>query len=185
MRDYNFFSAFDKKKGLDINPKSPYFIALIIVIVAVLATAGLVIRNMVLTDQIAELNDKIAVMQTSAEYQEALKLQSALSNLAEYEKGADIVLADFKSSNVLGTAVLDQLAASLPSTAVMLNLKLNHEQLTGTIGVPDKRTAAELILRLEESGLFSSVHAPNVFQIAGQPGFVVSVECEVKAGEIQ
>lgn len=185
MRDYNFFSAFDKKKGLDINPKSPYFIALIIVIIAVLASAGLVIRNMVLIDQIAELTDQTVAIQTSQAYKDARELQLALEYMAEYETNADIVLADFENSNVLGTAVLDQLTASLPSTAAMLNLKLNHEQLVGNISVPDKRTAAELILRLEDSGLFSSVHAPNVFQVAGQPGFVVSVECEVKAGEVQ
>jgi|GEM_PF-1825520 len=183
MRDYNFFSAFDKKKGLDINPKSPYFIALIIVIVAVLATAGLVVRNMLLESQIAELNDEIATIQASAEYQEALKLQTALNNLAEYEKGADVVLTDFETSNVLGTAILDQLSASLPTTATMVGLNLNHATMTGNFTVPDKRTAAELILYLEESKLFSAVHVPNIFQREGQPGFFVVVECQMKAGD--
>ncbi|PKM84153.1 MAG: hypothetical protein CVU86_08705 [Firmicutes bacterium HGW-Firmicutes-11] len=185
MRDYNFFSAFDKKKGLDINPKSPYFIALIIVIVAVLATAGLVVRNMLLESQIADLNDEIATIQASAEYQEALKLQTALNNLAAYEEGADIVLADFEKSDVLGTALLDQLSASLPTTATMISMNLNHATMTGNFTVPDKRTAAELILRLEESELFSSVHAPNIFQQEAQPGFTVIIECEMKAGEVE
>lgn len=182
MRDYNFFSAFDKKKGLDINPKSPYFIALIIVIVAVLATAGLVVRNVLLESKIAELQDEIAVIAASTEYQEALKQQEELNNLEEYEKYADIVLSDFQQHNIIGTDILDQFTASLPSTVTTISMSINNATMTANFSAPDKRTVAELLLRLEESGLFSSVHAPNIAQVDGQTGFTVAVECEMKAG---
>lgn len=185
MRDYNFFSAFDKKKGLDINPKSPYFIALIIVIVAVLATAGLVVRNTMLGSQIAELNDEIATIQASAEYQEAQALNQELSQLVEYDKSAEIVLADFEKHDVLGTAVLDQLTASLPTNVITLSLSMNNSAMMANYRIPDRRTGAELILRLEESGLFSMVHASGLTQAEGQPGYTINIQCEMKAGEAQ
>lgn len=185
MRDYNFFSAYDKKKELKISPSSPYFIAGIILLVAVLATAGLVVRNMMLENEIRALQDETAALQATAEYAEAIDLQKKWDSLLEYEKNADVVLADFETHNVLGTAFLDQFSASLPATAAMLSMNLNHATMTGTFQVPDKRTAAELILQLEDSGLFQSVHSPNISQTEGQTGYTVVIECERKAGAVE
>ena len=185
MRDYNFFSAFDKKKGLDINPKSPYFIALIIVIVAVLATAGLNVRNMILNNELGDLQLAVENIRASAEYQEALALQSEMETLSEYEKGADIVLADFERQNALGTTVLNQLTASLPATSSIITMNMNHATFTATLNVPDRRTGAELILRLEESGLFQMVHASSLTQAQGQTGFVMAIECERKVADFK
>jgi Tfp pilus assembly protein PilN len=140
---------------------------------------------MILTDQIAELNDEIAVIQASAEYQEALALQSEMETLTEYEKGADLVLADFERQNTLGTSVLDQLTASLPANVNISSMNLNHAAFTATFNVPDRRTGAELILRLEESGLFQYVHTSSLTQTDEQPGYSMYVECERKVGEIE
>jgi hypothetical protein len=184
MRDYNFFSAYDKKKGLDINPKSPYFIALIIVIVAVLASAGLVIRNMVLNDQLADLNDEIGMIQASAEYQEALDASSDLDRMKEYDGYAQIVLHDFEKHDLLGTDVLDALAATMPSNTAARLISFNNETMTGDFLVPDRRTAAELLLRLEESGLFTSVYSPSLSLNDDNPGYTLTVECQMKEGEL-
>lgn len=185
MRDYNFFSFYERKKGINIDPKSSYFIAIIMILVFSLLSIGLVVRNVILTSQLNERNGEIILLQESAEYKEAQAFRNALDKMAEYEQGADIVLADFESQNVLATSILDQLTAALPTTVTATTLEFNHAALTGIFTLPDKKTCAELLLRLEQTGLFSSVHAPNLFQSEGQAGFIVVVECEMKAGDIQ
>lgn len=185
MRDYNFFSAYDKKKELKISPSSPYFIAGIILLVAVLATAGLVVRNMLLESDIQALQDETAALQATAEYQEAMQAQQALDRLNEYEINADAVLTDFENHDLLGTTFLDQLTASLPNNVTTLNLSMNNAAFMGNFRIPDRKTGAELILRLEESGLFSEVHTSGLTQAEGLAGYTISIQCEVKAGEVE
>lgn len=183
MRDYNFFSAYDKKKELRIGPSSPYFIAGIILVLAVLATAGLVGRNMLLERDIQALQDETAALQATASYQEAQALNAAWNSLVDYETSADAALADFEANDVSATAFLDRLTAALPSTVTLDSISADHAYMMATFQVPDKRTAAELVLRLEESGLFESVHMPSVSQRQGQVAFLASVNCVRKAGE--
>ena len=185
MRDYNFFSAYDKKKELKISPSSPYFIAGIILLVAVLATAGLVVRNVLLEGQIQDVRDEITALQSSQEYADAMGLQAAMDALTQYERSADVVLADFERSDMLGTELLDQLAATVPATAVVTSMSLTNANFAATYTVPDKKAAAELILQMENSGLFNKVHAPNISQSEGQAGYIVSVQCSMKGVEAE
>jgi Tfp pilus assembly protein PilN len=185
MKDYNFFSAYDRKKTVTVDPKSPFFLAFLLLAIAFVLSTGLVVRNLMLTTQLNHLNDQIAATKESKDYIEAFSHREALDTLAEYDKGAEMVLADFMDHNVLGTVLLDRLSAVLPATVTTTNFSLNHARLTATYAMPNKRTGAELLLNLEDSGLFTWVHSPGIIQNEGETGFIMFVECELKAGGVE
>lgn len=183
MKDYNFFAAYDKKKDLKIDRKSPYFIAVILLILAVLATGGLLVRNMMLEKDIVALRDETASIQASDDYKEAKMFQDMLANMDAYDQSAETILSDFEKQNVLGVEILDTLTAALPANTPLISLSVDHALMSAFFSIPDKKAGAELLLHLEKSGLFTEIHSPNIFVLANQPGYVLSVEGEMKAGE--
>lgn len=176
MRDYNFFEIYEKQGVLSINEKSPLFIGIIIVLLVVVLAIGLVVRNVVLQYQINDYTEKTIKIKASREYIEANKIQNSISAMQKYDEYASIALEKFQASNLIGTEVLTRLSSSIPLQASLNSIRMNNGVMDASFNVADRKTAAELVLSLKESGLFKNVHLSSLTIGSGTTNYTAAIQ---------
>lgn len=185
MRDYNFFEIYDNKKKFSLNPRSPFFIGGIVVLVCVLLSIGLILRNRILLDNIESATEKWLRTKSSQEYISADKLQNSLDAMEDYEKNADIALGKFSLANFINSKLIADLFKELPSNVVVTDFDLKGLDLRITCDAPNRETAAELLLGLKQTGLFEMVKLDSVVTNEDNFGSVVRINGILKAGEAE
>ncbi|SHJ36838.1 hypothetical protein [Parasporobacterium paucivorans] len=185
MRDYNFFEVFESKKGVKLNPRSPFFIAAVIIAVCVVLSLGLVVRNWILTKNIDSATEELAKTKTSQEYILANELQNSMDAMTEYEKSADTTLEKFTSADIIGSQLMTDIFKGLPSNAVVIFFNLEGLDLKMTCDVPNRETAAELLLGLKQTELMQTVKLDTIETKQDNTGLVVRVYGVLKAGEAE
>lgn len=183
MKDYNFFEIYEKKKGFTIQPKSTVFACAVILLIFILVSLGLVGRNLYLSSRINSLDSETQKIKATKEYQEADRLQNSINAMQEYDKKAGIALKKFEDSSVIGSKLIMKIASVMPSNTAMLKIEMDNAIVKADFSLPDRKSGAELILALKGSELFSNVHATNIFINEGKTGYIISIECDMKAGD--
>lgn len=183
MNDFNFFSIYQKKRGLDLNPGSPYFISGIIVLVCVALTAGIFIYNLILSRQIEAANSETIQIKASQEYTEASYYQNSLQAMSNYEAGADHALLKFQASNVIRTELLEAIWKGLPVNVRMTSFTIDQTTINMSFQIPNRRAAAELLKGLKETGLFQEIHLGAIGAGTDTPTMSTTVTGTLKAGE--
>jgi hypothetical protein len=184
MNDYNFFDVYKKKKDLQIDPKSIYFIATIILSICVLLSISVLGRNIYLSSQINNITLENDQIKASVEYIEAEKLQTSLDGMIEYDQIATITLSKFQESNVLGTKILEVISGAIPAGVRIDNFTIDNASAAFSCYTPDRKATAELLLSLKETNLFSDTHIISVSKNEGA-GYVAIIECIMKVGEVK
>lgn len=185
MKDYNFFEIYESKKGMQINPKSAYFVGALILLICVGLSVGLVARNLILSYQINDMAQKLADIKVSTKYIQANKLRVSIDSMTEYDKSAEIALEKFYSNQIIGTSLLEKISSALPSTISMVSFKMNNTLADISFQVPTRKAGAELILSLKNTGLFKDVALISVFGTQDGTGFMVYTACIMEEGEIK
>ena len=162
MKDYNFFEVYDNKKSFSLNPGSPFFIGGIIILICLILSAGLIIRNRILMDSIDSSTTEWLSTKNSQDYILADQLQKSLDSMKDYEKGADSALEKFRLADIIDTKLIGDLFEGLPSTDVVTYFNLEGLNLSMTCDVPRREAAAELLLGLKETGLLETVKLDSV-----------------------
>lgn len=183
MRDYNFFEAYQKKRELSINAKSPVFLGILVILLILALSAGLVIQNIVLASRMTAAAEKLSELQASEEYQKAIKLQDSISAMSEYDQYAESALSRIQKGDVLGTEFLKNLSGVLPSSANIQSVNITRANATLYINVPNQKAAAELVGNLDKSGLFQQTTLISVTKNEESTTFVALINCILKAGE--
>lgn len=183
MKDYNFFEIYEKKKGISINPKSVTFVGLVLLSIFILISFGAVGRNIYLDHKISVLAADTEVMKTSSKYLEAEKIQTNVDAMKEYDTYAQIALNKFKSVNTLGTSTLSKISSAIPAGVSLNSMTIDHIQTSFSFVVPDRKSAAELIVNLKDLDIFLDVHLVSVIPNTGGVMYAANVECLMKAGE--
>lgn len=182
MRDYNFFEAYQKKRNLSFNIKSPVFLGLIVIVLIIAVSGGSLIQNAVLAAKLSASADELGTLQASKEYQEAVKLQDSIAAMTEYDQYAGSALERINQGKVINTEFLKKLTAVLPSSTNIQSVNLTRVNAVFNINVPNQKAAAELVANLDRSGLFLQTTLASVnSQETG--GFVATVNCILKAGD--
>jgi len=162
LKDYNFFEEYQSKKGINIDPKSPAFLGALVLLLCVALSIGLVVRNMVLTNQIATINQEIATIQASEKYIKASQLELSVNSMAQYDESAQKAMKTFTDNNVIGTEFMKTLTSKLPATVTISTFTLDNASANFTFSVPNKKAVAELLLSLKSSGLFQYVELSTI-----------------------
>ena len=183
MRDYNFFEAYQKKRNLSIDVKSPVFLGIIVIILILAVSVASVLQNVILAARLASTSIELSSIQASEEYQKAIKLQDSITAMTGYDQNAEAALQKINEGDVLGTKFLTKLASALPSTSSIQSVSLNRMTATINIDVPNQRAAAELVGNLEKSGLFLQTSLISVTKNQEAGNFTASINAILKAGE--
>jgi hypothetical protein len=85
----------------------------------------------------------------------------------------------------LNTEFLKKLSSSIPSTATIQSVNVTRVNADLYFSVPNEKTAAELVARLEESGLFLNTTLISVSKNEDGITYVANVNCILKAGEVK
>ena len=183
MRDYNFFEAYHKKKGLDINVKSPVFLGIVVILLILAFSVGLLIQNVILAARLTSTVIELSNVQATEEYQKAIVLQNSISSMTEYDQNAGSALGRIQMGKVLNTEFLKKLSDVLPSTANIQTINLTRTTATLYINVPNQKAAAELVGNLDKSGLFLQTSLVSVTKDESTGAYVALINGIVKAGE--
>lgn len=187
MRDYNFFEPLQRKKGIHINVKSPVFYGFLVICLIILASAGTVAQNMFYKANLVIAKNELIDVQSTPEYQEAVKLQEMITALMSYDQLAGRALERIEIGKaILNTAYLKKISDTLPSTASYRNIAINTAGAAFTFWIPDRKAASELVYDLDHSGLFlDTVLVSVVANKDGSGGYTATITSVVKAGEPQ
>ena len=192
MKDYNFFEPYQKKRELRIDFKSPVFLGIIVIFLIFASTAAVIVQNIVLSARLSNKTAELSAMQSSNEYQQAVKLQNSVDVMTEYDRNAESALQKIQKGHVLSTEFMQKLSAVLPSSVAMENATLTRTGATLSFSVPNQKAAAELVGNLDQSGLFIQTTLVSVTssQTTGDTevvatGFTASINCILKAGDIE
>jgi Tfp pilus assembly protein PilN len=183
MKDYNFFEIYETKKGIKINPKSATFIALIIIILCVILSVGLLLRNYLLDMRVQDMKNEIEVKISSQEYAEANRLKQSIDAMKEYDQTAEEVLKKFEEANIIGTEFMKTLVSSLPTAVAMNSINVDNASASFVFTSPDRKVAAELLLNLKNSGLFQDVQLHSITTDPNSNQMSVVIDAVMKASE--
>lgn len=183
MSDYNFFSEYQKKKKLELNPSSAYFWGGIIILICIIAIAGALARNYVLTSQIESIESSIAQIKSDADYVRANELQQSLDAMSEYETEADRALEKFQQSQIIDTELISALLKTVPTNSTVVSFGMQGTGFGMTCNVPSRKVASELLLNLENTDLCENIKLNSVSLNETGDGYVVSLDATLKAGE--
>ena len=183
MRDYNFFEAYQKKRSLSIDLKSPVILGTIAIIIILLFSGGLFTRNIILGTNYALKAQELSEIQASDEYQKAQELQNKISAMTEYDQDAAAALNRIKQGDILNTKFLNQLSQAMPSNVSLTTANLTRQSANFTFSVPDRKAAAELYQNLDQSGLFLQTTLVSVSSNSDTPGYMTQISGVIKAGE--
>lgn len=182
MRDYNFFEAYQKKRNMSFNIKSPFFLGLIVIILILAVSGAMLIQNAVLSAKLSAAAEELGALQAGAEYQEAVKLQDSIAALTEYDQYAGSALERIHQGKVINTEFMKKLTAVLPSSTSIENVNLTRVNAVMNVNVPNQKAAAELVGNLDRSGLFLQTTLASV-NSEESGGFIATVNCILKAGD--
>lgn len=184
MRDYNFFEPLQRRKGCHINLKSPVFLGLVVILLIVAASGGLVVQNAIIKKELADARGQLDILQASPAYQEAIMLQESIAALNSYDLYASSALAKIdEGKNLLNTDFLKGFADVIPNTVSLQTASITSATASFSFQAPDRKAAAELVHDLDHSDLFQQTVLGSVTE--GESGWVVSINCILKAGEPQ
>lgn len=184
MTDYNFFSIYEKKKGMVLDIKSPYFAGGLLVAIAVLVALVLVGLNLYSGFRILSMTQELDSLKANQEYQDAVFYQQSIQAMSSYDRAAQIALDKFNSNNKLTTVYLAKLASFIPDPIVIKSLTIDNANLSLSCSAVDRRAIAELIKSLNESGLFLNTIVSSVMLDDQTQTFNASIYCIIKDGEI-
>lgn len=185
MRDYNFFEIFEKKRGVRIDPKSSSFIALTLIILCVILSVALNVRNYVLHKQLADINNEIQVKITSTEYLEANRLMMSIDALKQYDEISEGIVKKFQEADVLGTEIMATLTRALPTSVTVNSLTIDSANAGFVFAAPNRKAAAELLLNLKNSGLFQEVVLSTITSDPNSGQMSVTINAVMKAGDTE
>lgn len=185
MRDYNFFESCQRRNDIHVNLKSPVFLGLVVILLILVASAGLVVQNTMIKAKVTKATETLNALQSSAEYQEAVQIQESITALTEYDQYASNALSRIESGKILSTGFLTALSAAVPSTVSLQSANVTTANAAFYFQVPDQATAAELVYDLDHSGLFLQTTLVSVTSGGSAGGFTAAVNCILKAGEKQ
>lgn len=180
MRDYNFFEIYEKKKGISIQPRSTVFVCAVLMLIMILATLGLIGRNLYITGKIDSFNEETERIKASKQYVEASQLQKSIDAMKEYDQNAGEALKKFRYNNLIGTEILTTISLSIPAQASIEDMKINNAFMDVSFVVADRKTASELILNLKNTGLFQNVHLSSVALNEGGSSYKAKIQCIMK-----
>ncbi len=180
VRDYNFFEVYEKKKGININPKSTVFVCAMLLLLVVAVSIGLIIWNLFLSYQIEDYTEKANEIKASENYQEADKLEQSINAMNAYDKNAEVALEKLEKGDLLGTEVMAKIASTIPAGASINSLNMNNAVALFAFSVPDRRAAAELLMNMKETAIFSDVHLASVSASRGGTGLTANIQCILK-----
>lgn len=185
MRDYNFFEHYQHRRKSSVDFKSPLIYGIIIILLIIALSAGLLIRERFLTAELEKLGFELMNIQASEEYQAASQINKSINAMLEYDQYAAIALDRINQGDILGTAFMNDLSAILPAPAILESASINRASASFVFNVPDRKAAAELVKHLDESELFvkTSLKSLNLQQDINR--YSVTIDCILKAGEVQ
>lgn len=185
MRDYNFFEHYQRRKDASINFKSPFFFGIIIILLIIALSAGLLVRDKVLSARLSDLQSQLQTIQSSAEYQAADQISKRISAMSEYDQYAATALDRIEQGDVLGTEFMNDLSGILPSSVILQSASINRATASFVFTVPDRKAAAELIKHFDESELFIKASLTSLTAQQDVNNFTATIDCVLKAGEVQ
>lgn len=181
MNDYNFFTAIHKKKRLEFNVHSPYFLAFIAILILGTVTGWLYIDNIMTVRQIDLLNSQISEIKSSEDYISANKLQKSIDAMTKYDTSANLVLKDLNDAKVLDSELISSLLRGVPTNVTIVSFGMNGNSFGMTCNAPSRKIAAELLLGLKETGLCDDIILNSVTS-KDTGGVVVSIDGTLKEG---
>lgn len=183
MRDYNFFEAYQKKRDLSINVKSPVFLGLVVILLILATSGGLLVQNMILTSQLSNVQEELIQLQESKDYQEAVKMQERITAFNEFDQNAGSALTRIQDGKNLNTVFLTNLTALLPATTKIKNMNITRSTVSLEIVVPGFKAAGEVMANFENSGYFLQTTLIGVSKDNDTGNFIESINCILKEGD--
>ena len=150
MSDYNFFSDYQKKKKLELNPNSIYFWGGIIILICILAMIGVLVRNYVLTSQIQSIEMSTVQIKSDADYVKANELQQSLNAMLAYDAQAEITLQKLEQLQIINSDLVSSLMNGVPKNITVDTFGMDNISFGMTCNAPDKKSAAELLLGIKK-----------------------------------
>ncbi len=183
MRDFNFFEAYQMKRGLGFNAKSPVFLGILVILLILASSGSLLIRNVVLAANLSAEAAELQDIQMSEEYQEANRLQKAIGAMQDYDQYASSALSRIEEGDILNTEFLRMLSQAMPSAVSLESASLTRQSASFAFRAPNRKAAAELMDSLEHSGLFLQTSLLSVSSETDVPGYKAEISGVIKAGE--
>lgn len=180
MKDFNFFSSFDKErmqqKSKTRRDKS-IIIGVILVFVLFYGSFGARIFYNVMRTNSGEafLNSP----EVKAKLVEIEDKKTATENLKTYIAGVNNAKQKIALGNRVSSVFLDTVQKAIPTSVVIRSLEIEDYQLKLSGNAPLTLTA-ELVHNLEQTGLFSRVHVESINSDTNTGNMQFEVVCDVK-----
>ena len=188
MKDYNFFSTFEKKK-LAIDPKSPTFIIAVALIVALIFCGGIAIGNLLLNRQLNDVNTALSGKKASPDYVEVQKIQDALAVLDQYDVMVDQVVADYQGVQIFDSKFCSDFAKLMPQNVKLASLVITGNAVSLQCSSADKKAFAVLLSEMDASGLFAASQLVSISATldpsSGATSSIAVIQAVLKAGDAE
>lgn len=181
MNDYNFFSEDQKKRRVFLNIHSPYFLGVMVLIICTLISTGLIIDNMLTENRIETLANQVNEIKKNPDYETAEKLQQTLDIMSKYDSSATSVLSDFNKLKLIDSDLITKILGCIPNNVTVVSFGIENQNLGMTCNAPDRKTAADLLYLLRDSGVFEDIQLNSVTSKDGINGVSVSINGTLKA----
>ena len=185
MRDYNFFTSFDKKK-LTFDPKSPTSIIIAAVIVALVFCGGILITNLITNARLESANAALTEKKASTEYMKVQKTKDEMAALDQYNKMADQVIAKYDKASAFNSKFFTDFVKVIPQQVKLTSINLTGYLVAIQCSAQDRKAIAEFLSNMDQSGLFASVSLISVNaptnEDAGVAKNMATIEALLKEG---
>jgi hypothetical protein len=182
MNDFNFFSVYEKRKGIKFDLDSPYFMGVVILIICVIFSIGFLSRNLILNIQISAMTKKIETIKQTDDYATANDLQNSINAMVNYDTSAALALKKYQDAKVLDSGLVSSLLSGVPANVSVVSFGISDTGFGMTCNVPNRKIAAELIQDLKATGLCQEIQLNSVTNNPDGSGCVVSIDGVLKAG---
>lgn len=179
MKDYNFFTIYNRKFTQRIDYKSPYSRAVIAILAILLVAGGLGARNMLLAGHIERDTTALAAIQAGPDYLEALELHERKVTMDAYDAKASLALEKLENAKILGEDLLRDIAGKVPSVVSIDSIVMDFINLEITCTVPDRKAAAEFQLRLMELPFIGDVQLDSLILKDDGIGIEAIIKCSM------
>ena len=183
MNDFNFFSGYQRKRGISFNIHSPYFLVAVILFLCVGASIGVYVNNFITTLHINSLTEQVDTLKKSDDYIVADKYQKSLDAMAKYDAGADLALKKFQSAQIIDSNLISTLLKGVPTNVKVVSFGMENLSFGLTCNAPNRKAAADLLLGLKETGLCENIQLNSVTNKDVGSGVVVSINGTLKVGQ--
>lgn len=182
MSDLNFFTEYIEQRKTALKKTTLVYILIAVVLLSVIssyAVTELIVGG--IEKEITEMNDFLNDAQTVKQLQEIDTIKKKLEILSTYSEQLDACMSGIKKLDVIKSALLEALNATLPGDVAFKTLDYTQNSISLKGNADARITVAELSYNLNALGIFTEVHVSKISdEVEGSETYTFEAACKLR-----